>query len=282
MNTLFLRLEGPMQAWGLRARWSERDTADAPTKSGIIGLLGCALGLRRDDMRLRALSDELRMGVRIDLPGVLMRDYHTTGGGRFALATEKTRFHDQPYTGGVRHRASAKPEKTRFHDQPYTGGVLSAEVSKGRIKVKINQTTREPETDVSERYYLADASFRVALQGETNLIEELASAVQQPVWPLFLGRKSCVPSAPIYDGLGQFADLPTALSEPTFSRRVLQAWERQRPDMLRALIETDPGNGNRQYDNIGTPGYRLFRPRFVREVWLPLGAGTIPIDTLEG
>ncbi len=252
MNTLFLRLEGPMQAWGLRARWSERDTADAPTKSGIIGLLGCALGLRRDDARLRALSDELRMGVRIDLPGTLMRDYHTTGGGRFVLA----------------------PAKSHFHDQPYTGGVLSAEVSKGRIKVK-------PETDVSERYYLADASFRVALQGETNL-EELASAVQQPVWPLFLGRKSCVPSAPIYDGLGQFADLPTALSEPTFSRRVWQAWERQRPDRLRALIETDPGDGNRQYDNIGTPGYRLFRPRFVREVWLPLGAGTIPIDTLEG
>ncbi|MFQ3634189.1 type I-E CRISPR-associated protein Cas5/CasD [Roseiflexus sp.] len=255
MNTLFLRLEGPMQSWGLRSRWSERDTADAPTKSGVIGL-------RRDDIRLRVLSDALRMGVRIDLPGTLMRDYHTTGGGRFVLAPAS--------------------KKARFHDEPYIGGVLSAEVSKGRIKVKINQSAGEPETDVSERFYLADASFRVALQGSAELIEELANAVQRPVWPFFLGRKSCVPSAPVYDGCGQFDDLKTALNEPIFSRHVLQAWERQRPAELRALIETVSGDGNRQYDNIGVPARRIFRPRFVREIWLPLAVESTHINTLEG
>ncbi|MGC8879968.1 MAG: CRISPR-associated protein Cas5, partial [Anaerolineae bacterium] len=30
-NTLFLRLEGPLQAWGERARWRVRDTAPEPT-----------------------------------------------------------------------------------------------------------------------------------------------------------------------------------------------------------------------------------------------------------
>jgi CRISPR system Cascade subunit CasD len=42
-NTLFLRLEGPLQAWGERGRWSIRDSAAEPTKSGVIGLLvhGC-------------------------------------------------------------------------------------------------------------------------------------------------------------------------------------------------------------------------------------------------
>jgi len=242
MNTLFLRLEGPLQSWGVRARWSERDTADAPTKSGVIGLLGCALGLRRDDQHLRTLSDHLRMGVRVDLPGTLMRDYHTTG------------------------------------------SVLSAKVTKkGRIKVKINKKSKEPETDVSERYYLADASFRVALQRHDNLIDIdiLARAVQRPVWPLFLGRKACVPTTPVFDGLGQFDDLMTALSEQTFSMRVLQAWERQRPAALRLLIETRPGDGNRQYDNIGVPGRRIFRPRYVYEDWLPLDTGS-GINTLEG
>ena len=103
MNTLFLRLEGPLQSWGLRARWGERDTTDAPTKSGVIGLLGCALGLRRDDARLRDLSDNLRMGVRVDLPGILMRDYHTTGGGRYSTiaSTGRPRYHNEPYIGGV-------------------------------------------------------------------------------------------------------------------------------------------------------------------------------------
>lgn len=262
MNTLFLRLEGPLQAWGLRARWGERDTADAPTKSGVIGLLGCALGLRRHDNRLRDLSDRLRMGVRVDLPGTLMRDYHTTGGGKFS---------NNPVAG-----------KARYHDEPYIGGVLSAEAVKGRIKVKINANTGEPETDVSERYYLADASFRVALQGSDNLIAELGYAVQHPIWPLFLGRKSCIPTTPIFDGIEQFDDLTTALQEPKFSQRVLQAWERQRPSALRALVEVDPGDGNRQYDNIGVPNRRAFRPRYVREVWISLPTDTAQINTLEG
>ncbi len=264
MNTLFLRLEGPLQAWGLRARWSERDTADAPTKSGIIGLLGCALGLHRCDRRLRDLSDRLRIGVRVDLPGTPLRDYHTVGGGRFGNA-----LFDR---------------KTRYHDEPYIGGVLSAEVDKGRIKVKINQKTDEPETDVSERYYLADASFRVAVQGPDDLIKELAAAVQHPVWPLFLGRKACIPTTPIYDGDGQFADLITALQKPTFSQRVLQAWKQpqQQPSALRALIETEPGRGNRQYDNIGIPERRLFHPRYVCEIWITLSGDLTSINTLEG
>jgi CRISPR system Cascade subunit CasD len=48
-NTLFLRLEGPLQSWGERARWDVRDTAPEPTKSGVIGLLACALGLSADE-----------------------------------------------------------------------------------------------------------------------------------------------------------------------------------------------------------------------------------------
>jgi len=262
MNTLFLRLEGPLQSWGVRARWGERDTTDAPTKSGVIGLLGCALGLRRDDARLRGLSDALRMGVRVDLPGILMRDYHTTGGGRY--------------------RTIASPGRPRYHDEPYIGGVLSAEVSKGRIKVKINQKTGKPETDVSNRYYLADASFLVALQGPPTVIAELATAVQSPVWPPFLGRKACVPSTPIFAGMGQFADLEEALKNLLPSPLVETAWQSSRPTHLRLLIETGPGAGDRQYDNIGAPSRRFFRVRHVRETWVRLEDGPAPITTMEG
>lgn len=265
MNTLFLRLEGPLQAWGLRARWGERDTADAPTKSGVIGLLGCALGLRRDDPELRALSDGLRLGVRVDLPGTRLRDYHTTGGGRYG---------DAAHTGG-----------TRFHTDPYVGGVLSAKVDgKGRIYVKVTQSSGELETDVSERHYLADASFLAALQGEPQLIERLAAAVQAPVWPCFLGRKACVPAAPIFDGVGRHDNLRAALAAQPFSRRVQEAWEGRagRPRALRLLLEVKPGEGVRQHDNLGTPSRRVFRPRYVGEEWLALDPGSAPINTLEG
>lgn len=80
VNTLFLRLEGPLQSWGERGHWDVRDTAPEPTKSGVVGLLGCALGLN-EDADLRGLSQQLRMGVRCDRPGRAMTDYHTIVGG---------------------------------------------------------------------------------------------------------------------------------------------------------------------------------------------------------
>jgi len=82
-TTLFLRLEGPLQAWGSHdSKFVVRRTCEAPTKSGVIGLLCCALGLSRDDApaHLSELSD-LRMGGRIDREGVRWWDYHTVGAG---------------------------------------------------------------------------------------------------------------------------------------------------------------------------------------------------------
>ena len=47
-NTLFLRLEGPLQAWGnQQSKFVIRRTAEAPTKSGVIGMLCAALGVSR-------------------------------------------------------------------------------------------------------------------------------------------------------------------------------------------------------------------------------------------
>lgn len=51
---------------------------------------------------------------------------------------------------------------------------------------------------LSERWYLGDARFVAGLEGTTEFIEELAAAVQAPVFPLFLGRRSCPPAEPIF------------------------------------------------------------------------------------
>ena len=75
MSTLLLRLGGPLQAWGTDSHFNTRQTGTEPSKSGVIGLLAAALGLRRDGdlSRLRAL----RFGVRTDQPGTLLRDFQT-------------------------------------------------------------------------------------------------------------------------------------------------------------------------------------------------------------
>lgn len=77
MKLLILRLEGALQSWGERSHWDHRDTANFPTKSGVVGLLGCALGLERGDARLAGLANALALAVRADRYGTVMTDYHT-------------------------------------------------------------------------------------------------------------------------------------------------------------------------------------------------------------
>ncbi|HQK87758.1 MAG TPA: type I-E CRISPR-associated protein Cas5/CasD, partial [Acidobacteriota bacterium] len=81
-NTLFLRLEGPLQAWGDTSKFVIRRTMDAPTKSGVLGLLCCAMGLSREKARERLPElNGLAMGVRVDRPGTRWWDYQTVGAG---------------------------------------------------------------------------------------------------------------------------------------------------------------------------------------------------------
>ncbi len=78
MPTLLLRLAGPMQSWGTTSRFDERDSQLEPSKSGVLGLVCAALG--RD--RTEPVDDlaRLKMGVRVDREGLLMRDYQTATG----------------------------------------------------------------------------------------------------------------------------------------------------------------------------------------------------------
>ncbi len=205
-NTLFIRLEGPLQAWGERARWSVRDTTTEPTKSGVVGLLGCALGLEEDD-DLAALSRALRMGVRCDREGVFLTDFHTV-----------------------------------------VGGVLSAE---GKVK---------SDTGLSWRSYLCDASFLVALRAAPELIDRMARAVQQPRWPVFLGRRSCVPALPVYEGTGDYPDLLNALQAYPYQGKTETAREG-----LRVVIEVDAGKGVQRRDEVLSNRKRTFLPRYTLE-----------------
>jgi len=68
-------LAGPMQSWGHRSRFDDRDTGLEPTRSGVIGIVCAAMGIPRDGDLSR--FDHLRMGVRIDAPGSPRVDYHT-------------------------------------------------------------------------------------------------------------------------------------------------------------------------------------------------------------
>lgn len=75
MNTLLIPLAGPLQSWGTRSRFDDRDTEAEPSKSGVLGLCAAALGI--DRAAPIAHLSALAFGVRVDRPGLLMQDYHT-------------------------------------------------------------------------------------------------------------------------------------------------------------------------------------------------------------
>ncbi len=84
---------------------------------------------------------------------------------------------------GVRHDRHGVPKR----DYQTAQRVISADGS------KIHDTA------VTTRHYLADAAFLVGLCGEDRpLLERIHGALADPVWPLALGRKSYVPSEPIW------------------------------------------------------------------------------------
>lgn len=54
---------------------------------------------------------------------------------------------------------------------------------------------------LSYRYYLGDAVFVAGVEGDASLVEALAEALQNPTFPLYLGRRSCPPSGPLQLGV---------------------------------------------------------------------------------
>ncbi|MBD0842049.1 type I-E CRISPR-associated protein Cas5/CasD [Streptomyces sp. TRM68416] len=86
-------------------------------------------------------------------------------------------------------------------------------------RVRDFQTAHHAETGksmpLSERYYLADAVFVAAVEGEDALLDELDAALRNPVHAPYLGRRSCPPAHPIRLGLHRGAGLAEVLqAEP--------------------------------------------------------------------
>lgn len=183
MSTLLLRFAAPLQSWGLDAKFERRGTELIPTKSGVIGLVAAALGRKRD----KSLKDleELIFGVRVDQPGVLLRDYHT-----------------------------AKSAKSSY---------------------------------VTNRYYLSDAVFLVGLEGGEELLNEVANAVCFPVFPLFLGRRSCPPEGNVLVGIRKGKNILDALKEEPWQSSEWMSNKEIEDVALRIVIDSEKDSENTYY-----------------------------------
>lgn len=155
------------------------------------------------------------------------------------------------------------------HDRP---GVLKRDYQTAQNIISADRS-KVHETAVTTRDYLADAVFLIALEGQDrSLLERAHAALNNPVWPLALGRKSYVPSESIWlDGgvvdrplLGALAAWPW-LATP-------RKWEAV-PERLLVSIESSDGTGALRMDQpLSSFAERRFGARFVRSDWVNLTA----------
>lgn len=101
MSTLLMRLTAPMQSWGVTSKFDTRRTAREPTKSGVIGLVAAAMGIRRGEDEALVELSAMRFGVRVDREGKMLRDYHTAESATSSYVTARYYLADAAFVVGL-------------------------------------------------------------------------------------------------------------------------------------------------------------------------------------
>ncbi len=168
-------------------------TEEFPSASMLTGILANAMGWKRVQRdQHQELQDRIEFAARIDretATGIPMRDYQTAG---------------------INRRESGWTTRGELEER--SGG-----------EYQIQQIYRD---------YLVDSKVTAALRLRPGnggpALDDLARALLHPVRPLFIGRKTCLPSTPIYlrtveagSPLSALLDLEI---EPGQSNRVKLMW----------------------------------------------------------
>jgi CRISPR system Cascade subunit CasD len=169
---LIFRLYGPLASWGQAAVGGDRPTGLCPTRSAVLGLLGAALGIKREEeLRLSELQESVIVAIKQTVPTSLLRDYHTT--------------QVPSYSNKIIHR-------TRKSEL-------------GEDKLNTILSSRDYRCDG-----LWIVALTLTNTAKFALLE-LKQALNKPVYTLSLGRKSCPLALPLSPKIVQTEKLKQAL-----------------------------------------------------------------------
>ena len=168
---LGLVLDAPLQSWGADSRFQRRGTGAHPSKSAVLGLLAAALGVDKHAADEAARLQPLR-----------------------ALRLTTCRV--------PRGEAGASGLVGRLIDYHTIGGGYDTATARGYLSTPRKAGGGPFGTVVTQREYLTGALFVAILRGERPTLEMVASALHNPVWGGWLGRKCCPPATPLRALLG--------------------------------------------------------------------------------
>lgn len=171
---LVFRLYAPLASWGEAAVGETRPSATCPGRGAVLGLLGAALGIRRDDVPGQAaLFGSLRVAVKQYRAGTLLNDYHTA-------------------------QVPTSQSKVRYRTR----------------RDELNAPRKAINTILSSRQYRCDGLWTVAAWttvDSPHTMQDLREALLKPVFPLYLGRRACPLAAPLAPEVVQRDTLQAAL-----------------------------------------------------------------------
>jgi len=189
---LHMKLAAPLVSFGGKSIDAQRITRELPSLSMFTGLIANALGWNRQMRKEhQALQDSIVFGVayKCSAPPDRMVDYQT-----------------------------AKLEKSEKAWS--TTGVPIGRAGGPASYIGSYQQWKEYLSDIEHSVVL-----RIDPQDKQPNLEEIAKAIQKPARPLFIGRKSCLPSRPLYEGIVEspsaFLALQSILSEEKQDFRVI-------------------------------------------------------------
>lgn len=159
---LVFQLHGPMASWGVDAPGEVRHSHELPSRSALLGLLAAALGISRDEEeRLNAFNLHYSFLLCASSDPRWARDYHTV---QMPKEVRKARYFSR-------------------REELQDSELLSALISR--------------------RDYYTDAWWMIGVAITSDApytLEQLQKALQHPIFPLYLGRKShplALPLAPL-------------------------------------------------------------------------------------
>lgn len=215
---LLFRLYGPMAAWGDTAVGEYRPSHAQPSRTAILGLLAAALGVRRDqEEALNTLDRGVEIAVRLDMPGEVLRDYHTV---------------QSPPTVALKGNwVRTRKDEIAALESYWKGQSKSAQASP--------ISTRDYRTDAAASVALLSLHTEAALQ-----LEQWQAALRSPALPLYLGRKSCPLALPLDPCIVEASNFKTAFGAypgcDTLLRELEPTWPNQPlPEHIRYFWEGD-------------------------------------------
>jgi len=202
---LLFQLYGPMASWGGVAMGEVRPTFDRPSKSAVLGMIGAALGIRQsEEEKHRELAETYGFAVRLDVPGRLLRDYHTT----------------ETPTG---KRARGLPTRRDELEYKNTNTIESYRDYRcdARATVCLWAEKTPPKWPLGQ------------IQG----------ALQTPAFTLYLGRKSCPPALPMAPKITHASTLREAFAQSRHSEDSFTAGLMEGTDAVRFYWEETAHSG---------------------------------------